>query len=38
MSFELVSMRWSDVKKYGLGPAQINMVVNDVIWAVHASN
>ena len=24
-------MRWSDVKKDGLGPAQINMVTNDVI-------
>ena len=24
-------MRWSDVKKCGLGPAQVNMVVNDVI-------
>ena len=26
-------MRWSDVKKYGLGPAQVNMMVNDVILA-----
>ena len=29
--YELIPMRWSDVKKYGLGPAQVNMVANDVI-------
>ena len=29
--YELVPMRWSDVKKYGLGPAQVNMVINDVM-------
>ena len=23
-------MRWSDVKQYGIGPAQVNMVANDV--------
>ena len=31
-------MRWSDVKKYGLGPAQVNMVVNDVIKDINSSN
>jgi len=33
-SYEYVPMNMSDVKKSGLGPAQVNMVINDVIFSL----
>ena len=31
-SYEWIFLKESDVKKYGLGPAQMNLIINDVIY------